>query len=150
MLGTSSWLNVSSLFWIPRIDFVFLQTLQHLKHFSLQLHSQLTRRISGVRLNLNQSSLPKLTMIPITWYSETRKKRKLNYQEDEEAVSEKRPSSSINKMRAIFGGCDTKPSLMQVCQGIRIISMTRLGNIGAILCLIASTKFLSWTLGRLR
>ena len=37
------------------------------------------------------------------------------------------------------------PSLMQVCQGIRIISMTRLGNIGAILCLIASTVFLdSW------
>ena len=34
------------------------------------------------------------------------------------------------------------PSLMQVCQGIRIISMTRLGNIGAILCLISSTKFL--------
>ena len=54
MLWTSSWLNVSSLFWIPRIDFFFLQTLQHLKQFSLQLHSQLTRRISGVRLNPNQ------------------------------------------------------------------------------------------------
>ena len=31
---------------------------------------------------------------------------------------------------------------MQVCQGLRIISMTRLDNLGAILCPITSTKFL--------
>ena len=45
-------------------------------------------------------------------------------------------------LRSIFGGCDTKPSPMQVCSGIRIISMTRLDNLGAILCPITSTKFL--------
>ena len=45
-------------------------------------------------------------------------------------------------LRAIFGGCDTKPSPMQVCSGIRIISMTRLDNLGAILCPMTSTKFL--------
>ena len=45
-------------------------------------------------------------------------------------------------LRSIFGGCDTKPSPMQVCQGLRIISMTRLDNLGAILCPITSTKFL--------
>ena len=42
----------------------------------------------------------------------------------------------------MFGGCDTKPCPMQVCQGIRIIMMTRMDNVGALICPNTSVKFL--------
>ena len=37
-------------------------------------------------------------------------------------------------LRACFGGNDTKPTPMQVCQGLKIIMLTRMDNLGALLC----------------
>ena len=42
----------------------------------------------------------------------------------------------------MFGGCDTKPCPMQVCQGIRIIMMTRMDNLGSLICPNTSVQFL--------
>ena len=42
----------------------------------------------------------------------------------------------------MFGGFDTKPCPMQVCQGIRIIMMTRMDNVGALICPNTPVKFL--------
>ena len=37
-------------------------------------------------------------------------------------------------LRSCFGGNDTKPTPMQVCQGLKIIMLTRMDNLGALLC----------------
>ena len=37
-------------------------------------------------------------------------------------------------LRACFGGNDTKPTAMQTCQGIKIIMLTKMDNLGALLC----------------
>ena len=41
----------------------------------------------------------------------------------------------------MFGGSDSKPSAMQVCQRIRIIMMTRMENTGHLVCPNTSVKF---------
>ena len=38
------------------------------------------------------------------------------------------------EMRACFGGNNTKPTRMKVCQGLQIIMLTRMENLGALLC----------------
>ena len=37
-------------------------------------------------------------------------------------------------LRACFGGNDTKPTPMKVCQGLKIIMLTKMDNLGALLC----------------
>ena len=37
-------------------------------------------------------------------------------------------------LRACFGGNNTKPTPMKVCQGLKIIMLTKLDNLGALLC----------------
>ena len=37
-------------------------------------------------------------------------------------------------LRACFGGNDTKPTAMQTCQGLKIIMLTKMDNLGALLC----------------
>ena len=37
-------------------------------------------------------------------------------------------------LRACFGGNDTKPTAMKVCQGLKIILLTKMENLGALLC----------------
>ena len=37
-------------------------------------------------------------------------------------------------LRACFGGNDTKPSPMKVCQGLKVIMLTKMDNLGALLC----------------
>ena len=44
-------------------------------------------------------------------------------------------------LRACFGGNNTKPSPMKVIQGLKIILLTKMNNLGAIICEGAAVRF---------
>ena len=44
-------------------------------------------------------------------------------------------------LRACFGGNDTKPTPMKVFQGLKIIMLTKMDNLGALLCKGAPVMF---------